>query len=150
MNIILCLHPMNSSVSCRPNALLMWPEFVQTLYYPKLFPRINNMFELQQNRNQKITQYGCILKGNCLVAFRSTLLVSIFYWSAQKSLSNEYNIVFASDIFFGELPSKCVVQVAWSCVDFVTNKVVSKCQVLITCLSYSRTEIKKSHNMSVY
>ena len=31
---------------------------------PKLFSSINNAFELQQNRKQKVMQYGGLIKGN--------------------------------------------------------------------------------------
>ena len=64
INIILCLYSMYSSVSCRPNALLRRGWSCVDLVLPKLFPRINNVFELQQNRKRKVTQYGCLLKGN--------------------------------------------------------------------------------------
>ena len=64
MNIILCLYPMYSSVSCRPNALLRRAWSCVDFVLPKLFPHINNVFELQQNGKRKVTQYGCLLKGN--------------------------------------------------------------------------------------
>ena len=64
MNIIQYLVPLYSSLSCRPNALLRRAWSCVDYVLPKLFPHINNVFELQQNRNRKVTQYGCLLKGN--------------------------------------------------------------------------------------
>ena len=43
----------------------------------------------------------------------------------RKCLSNEYNIVFVSDVFFDELPAKCPVKATRSCVDFVLPKLFS-------------------------
>ena len=58
MNIILCLYPMYSSVSCRPNALLSLAWSCVESVLSKLFPRINNVFELQQNGKRKTRNMG--------------------------------------------------------------------------------------------
>ena len=54
-----------------------------------------------------------------------------------------YNIVFVSDVFFAELLSKCVVNVALSCVDFVLPKLFSS---INNAFELQQNKNKKSHN----
>ena len=123
MNIILCLYPMYSSVSCRSNTLLRRAWSCVEFVLSKLFPRINNVFELQQNGNQKITQYGCLLKENFWRSIQICLTCRYLHINQLKN-PFQMNIILCLYPKYSSVSCRpnALLRGAWSCVESVLSK----------------------------
>ena len=123
MNIILISCPTYFTQSCRPNTLLRRSWSCVESVLPKLFPCINNVFELQQNKKCKVKQYGCLLKGNFWGSTQVRLTCRYLHINQLKN-PFQMNIIQYLVPLYSSLSCRpnALLRRAWSCVDYVLPK----------------------------